>query len=150
MKENQFIPWPEHELAQLRELAGKYPSTELSKMIVGRSAMGIQKMIRKQGLPRFVQYPPDRPRAERKKRVRKPRPVKVAVERPKHVEKPVAAPVRVKTYVEPRAGLRQAAKKVSSVSYPPLEYCMNCHSPVSSWVDHESRMSHMGCKRPAA
>ena len=34
------------------------------------------------------------------------------------------------------------------VSYPPLEWCPTCHSPVSNWTDHASRMSHMGCQRP--
>jgi uncharacterized OB-fold protein len=36
---------------------------------------------------------------------------------------------------------------VSHVSYPPLEWCENCHSPVSNWSDHEARL---GCTRPAA
>jgi len=31
------------------------------------------------------------------------------------------------------------------VTYPPLEWCGECHAPVSNWVDHGNRM---GCKRP--
>ena len=41
-------------------------------------------------------------------------------------------------------------EKTGFVTYPPLEWCPNCHSAVSNWSDHVSRMAHMGCKRPAA
>jgi hypothetical protein len=37
-------------------------------------------------------------------------------------------------------------KESRYVSYPPLEWCGECHSPVSSWADHSRRI---GCKRPA-
>lgn len=137
MDQPQFIPWTEPELAQLRELAGKYPSTEISKMIVGRSAMGIQKMMRKQGLPRYIQYPPSRPIPEPKKRVRTKKAVKDPVEHHQPVA-PLVEPLKPKTIREAR---------VSHVSYPPLEWCPTCHSPVSNWGDHTVRL---GCKRPAA
>ena len=41
-------------------------------------------------------------------------------------------------------------KEKYHVSLPPVEYCLNCHSPVSNWDEHLGRMSVFGCKRSAA
>jgi hypothetical protein len=118
------------ELNQLKELAGQFSAVHISAQI-GRSVEGVRKQIRKLGLKGFVSTPP------------KPRPVALrkpveSKEAPQHVERPVVAPVKPVT-------VRKAS--ISHISYPPLEWCPTCHSPVSSWSDHTSRV---GCKRPAA
>jgi len=118
------------EINQLKELAGHFSAVHISAQI-GRSVEGVRKQIRKLGLKGFVSTPP------------KPRPV--ALREPvggMRPHKPVVSPTKPVT-------LRKASVQ-NNVSYPPLDYCMNCHSPVSDWQSHESRMSHMGCKRPAA
>ena len=128
---NQFTPWSDFELNQLKDLAGHFPASQISEKIEGRSVEGVRKMIKKLGLKSFVTTPPKpRPVASRKPSVRKVTP------------KPVVAPIKPVT-------VRKASVR-NNVSFPPLDYCMNCHSPVSDWQSHESRMSHMGCKRPAA
>lgn len=125
-----FNPWSDMEITQLRELAGHFSAPYISAQI-GRSVEGVRKQIRKLGLKSFQNAPPKpRPRAAGK-----------PVER-QDTPKPVLSPIKPVT-------LRKASVK-NNVSFPPLDYCMNCHSPVSDWQSHESRMSHMGCKRPAA
>jgi len=129
---NQFSPWSDMELNQLKELAGQFSAVHISAQI-GRSVEGVRKQIKKLGLKSFVSTPP------------KPRPVAsrtpVGGMKPhKPVERPVAL----------RKPLVVREARVKHISYPPLEYCMNCCSPVSSWSDHENRMRHMGCKRPSA
>ena len=122
----QFNPWSDFELNQLKELAGHFPASHISSQI-GRSTEGVRKMIKKLGLKSFVTTPPKpRPVAARNPSVRKDTP------------KPVVAPIKPVT-------VRKAS--VSHISYPPLEWCPSCHSPVSNWVDHQNRL---GCKRPAA
>ena len=127
---NQFSPWSDFELNQLKELAGQFSAVHISALI-GRSVEGVREQIRKLGLKSFVTTPP------------KPRPAArgTPVER-QDTPKSVLSPIKPVT-------VRKASVK-NSVSFPPLDYCMNCHSPVSDWQSHESRMSHMGCKRPAA
>ena len=126
-----FKLWTDSEVNQLKELAGQFSAVHISAQI-GRSTEAVRKKIKKLGLKSFVAMPP------------KPRPV--ASRKPSSVpgwartgESNAVAPMKPTT-------LRKAS--VSHVSYPPLEWCGNCHSPVSSWGDHCSRMSHMGCKRP--
>ena len=127
---NQFSPWSDFELNQLKELAGQFSAVHISALI-GRSVEGVRKQIRKLGLKSFQNTPPKpRPVAQRKPVERK--------EYPQHVARPVVAPVKPVT-------VRKAS--ISHISYPPLEWCPTCHSPVSSWSDHTSRV---GCKRPAA
>ena len=118
------------ELNQLKEMAGHFPASHIASQI-GRGKDGVLKKIRELKLPGYVSLPPKpRPVAQRKPVERK--------EYPQHVARPVVAPVKPVT-------LRKA--NVTHVSYPPLEWCSQCHSPVSSWSDHTSRI---GCKRPAA
>jgi len=137
MKQPTFIPWTEEELTKLKELAGQFPAPHISAQI-GRSAEGVRKQIKKLGLKSFVNTPP-KPRPVRPhKTVGETKGVKAVQPKPKT---PVA-PIKPKM-------LRESTVK-NSVSFPPLDYCMNCHSPVSDWHGHEARMSHMGCKRPAA
>src|ERR1700679_2385888 len=123
---NQFSPWSETELTQLKEMAGHFSAVHITAQI-GRSVEGVRKMTKKLGLPVFVSTPP------------KPRPAAsgTPVER-KNTPHPVVAPMKPAT-------LRKAS--VQHISYPPLEWCPTCHSPVSNWIDHSSRV---GCKRPAA
>lgn len=131
---NQYPPWSEAELNRIRELSGNFSSVYIGEQI-GRSADSIRNKIKKLGLPSFISAPP------------KPK------MRPLVYGKPKDESVKVKTYVEPREGLRQpleAKSRRQPVSYAPLEWCQNCHAPVSSWSEHVSRMSHMGCQRPAA
>jgi len=126
---NQFSPWSDFELNQLKELAGQFSAVYISAQI-GRSVEGVRKQIKKLGLKSFVSTPPKpHPAASRTPPERR--------EKPKPVD-PYHKPLVV----------REA--RVKHISYPPLEYCMNCCSPVSSWSDHENRMRHMGCKRPSA
>jgi hypothetical protein len=70
-------------------------------------------------------------------------PVKKVLSTKKTVAKPVV------TKAEPPAPEPKTDRtgKVPHISYPPLEWCPTCHSPVSSWDDHSRRM---GCKRPLA
>jgi hypothetical protein len=131
---NQFTPWSDAEIFQLRELAGHFSSTHISTQI-GRSVDGVRKQIKKLGLPNFVSTPP------------KPKP------RPFAYGKAVETSVKVKTYVEPRKVLRQpleAKNRRQPASYPELEWCQKCHAPVSNWSEHEARLGWFGCKRPAA
>ena len=133
----QFTPWSDFELNQLKELAGHFPASYISEKIEGRSVEGIRKMIKKQGLNSFVTTPP------------KPRPV--AARKPVGETKELkTVQPKPKTPVAPIKPVTVRKASVSHISYPPLEWCMNCSSPVSNWSDHESRMSHMGCKRPEA
>jgi hypothetical protein len=117
------------EITQLKELAGHFPAAHIGAQI-GRGTHGVLKQIKKLGLPSYVNAPP-KPRP-----VASPKPVKAKVEAKRVVRQPVAP-------LKPTA-VRQA--QVKHISYPPLEWCPTCHSPVSSWIDHEKRM---GCKRPA-
>lgn len=131
---NQFSPWSDMELNQLRELAGQFSAVHISAQI-GRSVEGVRKQIRKLGLKSFQNTPPKpRPSASREPSTI-PEWARTARSSPMAPIKPTV--------------VRKASVK-NNISFPPLEYCMNCCSPVSSWSDHESRMSHMGCKRPAA
>lgn len=123
---NQFSPWSDFELNQLKELAGQFSAVHISALI-GRSVEGVRKQIRKLGLKSFQNTPPKpRPRAAGK-----------PVER-KDTPKPVLSPIKPTV-------LRKA--NVTHVSYPPLEWCSQCHSPVSNRIDHQNRM---GCKMDAA
>ena len=127
---NQFSPWSDFELNQLKELAGQFSAVHISAQI-GRSVEGVRKQIRKLGLKGFQNTPPKpRPIASREPSA-VPGWAKTATSTP-------VAPIKPKT-------LRKAS--VSHVSYPPLEWCETCHSPVSNWGDHSARL---GCKRPAA
>ena len=134
---NQFSPWSDFELNQLKELAGQFSAVHISAQI-GRSVEGVRKQIRKLGLKSFVSTPPKPHPAPVHRPVVEPKETKAIQPKPK----PPVAPIKPKM-------LRESTVK-NSVSFPPLDYCMNCHSPVSDWQSHESRMSHMGCKRPAA
>ena len=71
-------------------------------------------------------------------------------------EQGIAVPTTIKAVKKEE--VRQAKEKVKEakplrkkeqtgyVSYPPLEWCGECHAPVSNWRDHAFRM---GCKKPA-
>jgi hypothetical protein len=122
---NQFSPWSDMELTQLKELAGQFSAVHISAQI-GRSTEGVRKMTKKLGLKSFVSTPP------------KPRPAarRTPVER-QDTPKPVLSPIKPTV-------LRKA--NVTHVSYPPLEWCETCHAPVSNWADHRARM---GCRRTA-
>jgi hypothetical protein len=134
---NQYSAWSEQEISILREKAGKVRSSEIGKEI-GRGSSGVQKMAKKSGLPPWQPPVKERP-------VPVPKPPKPAKEvkdvqpRPVPIAKPVVAPVP----------LRKPEKK-RPVIHSQLEWCQNCHSAVSNWSEHVSRMSHMGCRRPAA
>lgn len=128
-----MIPWTDMEITQLKELAGQFSASYISSQI-GRSTEGVRKQIKKLGLKSFVSAPP------------KPRPA--ASRKPSSV--PEWARTGEREPVAPTKPTAVRKANVSHVSYPPLEWCDNCHSPVSSWSDHCSRMAHMGCTRPAA
>jgi len=134
---NQYAPWSDMELNQLKELAGQFSAVHISAQI-GRSVEGVRKQIRKLGLKGFVSTPPKpRPIASREPSA-VPGWAKTATSTPVAPVKPVAL----------RKPLVVRESRVSNnVSYPPLEWCPSCHSPVSNWVDHQNRL---GCKRPAA
>ena len=134
---NQFSPWSDFELNQLKELAGQFSAVHISAQI-GRSVEGVRKQIKKLRLKSFVSTPP------------KPHPVRPhkPVTEPKEVKAVQPKPIRPVAPVKPKF-VRESTVKNNS-SFPPLEWCTNCHAPVSSWSDHENRMKHIGCKRPAA
>ena len=133
---NQFSPWSDMELTQLKELAGQFSAVHISAQI-GRSVEGVRKQIRKLGLKGFVSMPPKpRPIASRETSA-VPGWSKTATSTPVAPIKPVAL----------RKPLVVRESRVSNnVSYPPLEWCETCHSPVSNWADHRARM---GCRRTA-
>jgi len=129
---NQFSPWSDFELNQLKELAGQFSAVHISAQI-GRSVEGVRKQIRKLGLKSFQNAPP------------KPRPIAS--------REPSAVPGWAKTATStPVAPIKPVTVRKASVqnnvSYPPLEYCHVHHCLVSNWSDHSSRLG--GCKRPAA
>jgi hypothetical protein len=130
---NSGTHWSDMELNQLKELAGHFPAAHISEQI-GRGLHGVLKKIRELGLKSYSSNP------------HKPRPVASRV--------PSAVPDWAKTtpskIVAPLKPTNVRKASVRHISYPPLEWCENCHGVVSSWSDHESQMSHMGCKRPAA
>ena len=129
---NQYAPWSDMELNQLKEMAGHFPASHIASQI-GRGKDGVLKKIRELKLPGYVSLPPKpRPVAQRKPVERK--------EYPQHVARPVVAPVKPVT-------VRKASVQ-NNVSYPPLEYCHVHHCLVSNWSDHSSRLG--GCQRPAA
>jgi len=70
-------------------------------------------------------------------------PVKKVIPTKKTVAKPVVTKAEKPT-PEPKTA---RTGKVPHISYPPLEWCPTCHSPVSNWDDHRRRM---GCERPLA
>jgi biotin operon repressor len=70
-------------------------------------------------------------------------PVKKAIPTKKTVAKPVVTKAETPT---PESKTARTGK-VPHISYPPLEWCPTCHSPVSNWEDHRRRL---GCVRPAA
>ena len=98
---NQYRPWSDKELNQLRELAGDFSARDLSKKI-GRGYDAIQKMVRKLDLPRFPHVP-------HKSRATAPKP-----------EPPTNQVLRLP---EP---LRPQKERTSHVTYPPLEWCGQC------------------------
>ena len=126
---NQFSPWSDMELTQLKELAGQFSAAHISAQI-GRSTEGVRKMTKKLGLKSFVSTPP------------KPRPAarRTPVER-QDTPKPFLSPTKPVT-------VRKASVQ-NNVSYPPLEYCHVHHVLVSNWSDHISRQGGT-CERPAA
>lgn len=117
-------PWSDMEINQLKELAGHFPAVHIGAQI-GRGTHGVRKMILKLGLKSYVTTPP------------KPRPAAP----PKAVRAKVV-PKRPVSHLKPTV-VREAP--IAHVSYPPLEWCPTCHSPVSNWIDHERRTR---CKRP--
>jgi hypothetical protein len=118
------------ELNQLKELAGHFPAAYISEQI-GRGMHGVLKKIRELGLKSYTPNP------------NKPPPVASRV--------PSAVPDWAKTTpskpIAPLKPKNVRKASVSHVSYPPLEWCSQCHSPVSNWSDHSARI---GCTRPAA
>ena len=127
---NQFSPWSDMELNQLKELAGHFSAVHISAQI-GRSVEGVRKQIKKLGLKGFVSTPP------------KPRPI--ASRKPSTV--PGWAKTATSTPVAPIKPTAVRKASVQHVSYPPLEWCGQCHSPVSNRRDHQNRT---GCKMDAA
>ena len=115
------------EINQLKELVGQFSAAHISAQI-GRSTEGVRKMTKKLGLKSFVSTPP------------KPRPAarRTPVER-QDTPKPFLSPTKPVT-------VRKASVQ-NNVSYPPLEWCSQCHSPVSNRRDHQNRT---GCKMDAA
>ena len=68
-------------------------------------------------------------------------------ENPQEVkDTPVAVKAVKKKEARQEKVIRTTRTKEPHVSYPPLEWCPTCHSPVSNWSDHSARI---GCKRPA-
>ena len=131
---NQFSPWSDFELNQLKELAGQFSAVHISAQI-GRSVEGVRKQIKKLRLKSFVSTPPKPHPVRPHKPVTEPKEVKAVQPKPIH---PVAL----------RKPLVVRESRVSNnVSYPPLEWCSQCHAPVSNRRDHQNRM---GCKMDAA
>jgi hypothetical protein len=127
---NQYSPWSDTEISQLRGLAGKFPAPYISTQI-GRGYDAVSKMIRKLGLPHYVQ-PSSKPRpAASGKATATPKSIKRVERKPAAPREPVAV----------------RKSKITHISYPPLEWCPTCHAPVSNWDDHRRRI---GCQRPAA
>ena len=128
MTEAKGTPWNDKEIQRLKELAGQFSAVYISEKIEGRSTEAVRKQIRKLGLKGFVSVPP------------KPHPAN-----PKSLQ----APVKLKTYVEPRPGLRQAPKPKVTESYPPTELCPVHGCLVSDWEGHVIRLGNT-CRRPSA
>ena len=128
MTEAKGTPWNDKEIQRLKQLAGQFSAVYISTQIEGRSTEATRKQIRKLGLKGFVSVPP------------KPHPA---------APKLLQAPVRVKTYVEPRPGIRQAPKPKVTESYPPAELCPVHGCLVSNWAEHTMRLGYT-CQRPTA
>lgn len=137
-----FTAWSEKEISILRENAGKINAIEIGK-IVGRGSDGVRKMAKKLGLPSWEQpRTKSIPTASTKPIKRNRKPLKHS-----------PTPARIKTYVAPSKPLRKPLEEKSRqqlTSYPQVQYCPVCNSPVSDWVAHINRMGWYGCKRPAA
>ena len=58
----------------------------------------------------------------------------------------ITIPVAVKEVKKEEERPLRKKEQTGYVTYPLLEWCGQCHSPVSNWVDHHNRM---GCKKPA-
>lgn len=51
----------------------------------------------------------------------------------------------------PKETVVPVKKNMAIESHSMIDYCPNCHSPVSNWPDHLARMAVvMGCRRPMA
>ncbi len=72
-----------------------------------------------------------------------PEPIKVEQAKPKPIQRFIP-PKEISA--EP---IKRESRAKGNISYPALEWCENCNSPVSNWSDHIARMRHMGCKRPS-
>ncbi len=123
-----FSKWTEQEIATLRKLAGKNSGKEISKEI-GRGYDGIQKMIRKLGLPRY-------------EFTGQQRTLTVVNKSPKDTHQ---SPVKSSSSTLLRKPQKPYNLDRITVKGS-VEWCPSCHSPVSNWSEHRERM---GCKRPA-
>jgi hypothetical protein len=125
-----YTKWSDAELFILREKAGKVSAAEIGKE-VGRGTEGVKKMIGKLGLQGYGPVAKPRTPATPKP----PREAKIKEPKPPVLRKPL--PVKKATFKRPKV-------------LGTVEWCPNCHAPVSNWGAHLERMAYMGCKRPAA
>lgn len=110
--------WTEHEIARLKQLSGTMSSSEIGK-ILGRTKDAVKAQRNRWGLPSFI------PAYARASEV-----VQAAPEPPK------TSPVALRQ--APKPPLRQKAVRIEGT----VEYCPECHAPVSNWDDHFYRSGH--------
>jgi len=111
----------------LRKLAGTISASEIGKRL-GRTKDSVKAQLHRWKLPTYVVV-----------YEKKVKPEEVV---PTPVEPPKAVPVPLRKVDKP--ALRQ---KAPSREWPPLEYCPECHAPVSNWTEHHARMPE--CRKRA-
>lgn len=121
---NQEQKWTPEETKKLVKLAGKMSGPQIAK-ILKRTRDSVKGKIERMGLPKFD---------------RSAKPIVIAPVPPPEPPKPVAVP-------QLRQPIKPLRQKAPSREYAPLEYCPECHAPVSNWSDHLIRMPE--CRKRA-
>lgn len=116
--------WTEEEVKQLRKLAKTMPTPEIA-IIMGRSRDSVKNKMDRAWIPRFI--PPK------------------AIETPAEMPEVVIEPVVVASVPEIKEDPKPVLHKPVVRDYSVIEWCPECHSPVSNWTDHQQRLGH---KRP--
>jgi hypothetical protein len=119
--------WTPEEIERLKQLAGTMSCKQIGKEL-GRSKDAVKNKISTFKLPSYTSVLLAHAKVE-KKRIRK------------KVVKESSVARR-----EPMQSIYRNPKLIKTETVSRLEWCKTCHSPVSNWEEHRSRL---GCTRIA-
>lgn len=130
----KFLPpcrWTKEDVSRLRQLVPTHTAKELS-IEFHRNPKAIHTQCQRVGIHAVPEIERSRQRRAAKEAI--PKEPKAA-RPPKPMKEPAPKPIRL------------VSRPAKSVYRPALEYCSQCHAPVSNWGEHFERMGH---RRPAA